>query len=193
MLRAIVKRRAVRSAHPHLLLGGWNTTTNTTSPPPFRLLSSSSSPTNTDTNTDTDTDTVKIEQTKSRRRQRQGRLSSNTPESSSSIPSYKEFVHRFTVVRLYRNFLKTIRNLPRHTQDDLRAQVQREFGVHKKDTNPFNIKRALAEGHRNYAELQDLSGANKNNPSSQEDDSWINTKDEQDPRGRVGEGWPWSR
>jgi hypothetical protein len=44
----------------------------------------------------------KVEQTKFRRRQRQGRLSTNSPESS--IPSYKEFVHRFAVVRLFRNF-----------------------------------------------------------------------------------------
>ena len=172
MLNAITTltvRRRVRSAH-HLILGVWNTT----SPRSFRLLSSSP-PTN--------TDTVKVEQTKSRRRQRQGRLS-NSPES---IPSYKEFVHRFTVVRLYRNFLKAIRKLP-HNQEDLRAQVQREFGVNKKDANPFNVKRALAEGQRKYAELQDFTGA-----KDASEDSWINTKDEQDPRGRVGAGWPWSR
>jgi hypothetical protein len=155
----------------------------------FRLLSSSSPTTATTTTTaaaaTTTSGTKKVEQTKFRRRQRQGRLSINSPESS--IPSYKEFVHRFTVVRLYRNFLKAIRTLP-HNQEDLRAQVQREFGVNKKDANPFNIKRALAEGQRKYAELQDFTGAK--NPSQ---DSWINTKDEQDPRGRVGEGWPWSQ
>jgi hypothetical protein len=80
-------------------LSGWLRT--------FRLLSSSSPTTTTTTTTTTaaattTTDTVKVEQTKSRRRQRQGRLSINSPESS--VPSYKEFVHRFTVVRLYRNF-----------------------------------------------------------------------------------------
>jgi hypothetical protein len=178
MLRAVttltVKRR--------VFLGGWKSSRT------FRLLSSSSPTTAAATTTHaatTTTDTVKVEQTKSRRRQRQGRLSINSPESS--IPSYKEFVHRFTVVRLYRNFLKAIRTLP-HNQEDLRAQVQREFGVNKKDANPFNIKRALAEGQRKYAELQDFTGAK--NPSQ---DSWINTKDEQDPRGRVGEGWPWSQ
>jgi hypothetical protein len=170
MLHAIAALTVKRRPHS-LILGGWNTA----SPRLFRLLSSSS-PT-------ASTDTVKVEQTKSRRRQRQGRLS-NSPES---IPSYKEFVHRFTVVRLYRNFLKAIRTLP-HNQEDLRTQVQREFGVNKKDSNPFNVKRALAEGQRKYAELQDFCGTK--NPS---EDSWINTKDEQDPRGRVGNGWPWSK
>jgi hypothetical protein len=201
MLRAITTLTVKR----HLLLGGWNTAaaTTTTSPRLVRLLSSSTRVTDTGTvngtangNTGTangntantgNTGSVKVEQTKSRRRQRQGRLATS-PDSSSSIPSYKEFVHRFTVVRMYRNFLKVIRQLPPHNQEDLRTQVQREFAVNKKDANPFNVKRALAEGQRQLAELQDFSGVT--DPS---DDSWMNTKDELDPRGRVGEGWPWSR
>lgn len=76
-----------------------------------------------------------------------------------------------------------------HNQKDLKEQVQREFKANKADTDPFNVQRALAEGKRRFEELQDFTGNNK----KYDGDSWLNTKDEEDPRGRVGTGWPWDR
>lgn len=76
-----------------------------------------------------------------------------------------------------------------HNQEDLRQQVQNEFRAHKTLDDPFNIQRALAEGKRRYEELQEFTGSK----NKFDGDSWINTKDEEDPRGRVGVGWPWDR
>jgi hypothetical protein len=137
------------------------------------------------TSSSINTNDVVVEETKSpsRRRRRGSRLLAD-----ENIPSYKEFVHRFTVLSLYRNYLKAIRSMP-HNQKDLKDQVQREFRANKNDLNPLNIQRALAEGKRRYEELQDFTGNNK----KYDGDSWLSTKDAEDPRGRVGQGWPWLR
>jgi hypothetical protein len=130
---------------------------------------------------------VTVETTKSsstRRRRRQTRAGAPTAET---IPSYKEFVHKFTVIRLYRNFLKTVRDMP-HNQDDLKQQVQREFAANKTLLDSAHIQRELGEGQRKLAELQDFTG--RTQPGA---DSWIHIQDEDDQRGRVGTGWPWSK
>jgi hypothetical protein len=89
---------------------------------------------------------------------------------------------------MYRNYLKAIRCMP-HNQEDLKAQVQRDFRAHKNDQDPFNIQRSLAEGKRRFQELQEFTGQDK----KYEGDSWMKIKDPEDSRGRVGEGWPWQR
>jgi hypothetical protein len=109
-----------------------------------------------------------------------------------NIPSYKEFVHRFTVLSLYRNFFKTLYRANVHNEQELRQQIRHEFKIHKHDQDPFNIQRALAEGKRRLGELQDFTGQN-NSKYDQDILSWINIKDKEDPRGRVGEGWPWQK
>jgi len=105
------------------------------------------------------------------------------------IPSYKEFVHRFTILSLYRGFLKTIRESMPHNKEDLLKEVQKEFQSCKLDTDPLIIKRSIAEGQRRYEELKELTGESNKYEST----SWINTQDEDDPRGRVGTNWPWER
>jgi hypothetical protein len=107
---------------------------------------------------------------------------------NENIPSYKEFVHRFTVLQLYRNFFKCIRKMP-HNQSELRNQLRREFKSLKADTNTFNIQRALTEGKRRLEELQEFTGED----NKYESNSWINIQDPDDPRGRVGRGWPWMK
>jgi hypothetical protein len=132
-------------------------------------------------------DEVVVTQTskQQRRRRRQHMVNNN-------IPSYKEFVHRFTVVSLYRNCLKAIKLMPQNAHGDLKLQVQRDFRAYQTETDTFSIQRALADGQRRYQELQELTGYKKDSHSS-DADSWINTKDSEDPRGRVGAGWPWNR
>jgi len=105
------------------------------------------------------------------------------------IPSYKEFVHRFTILSLYRGFLKTIRESMPHNQGDLLKEVQKEFQSCKSDTDPLIIKRSILEGQRRYEELKEFTGES----NKYEGSSWINTQDEDDPRGRVGTNWPWER
>lgn len=122
----------------------------------------------------------------SRRRRRQGNSKRLDEEK---VPSYKEFVHRFTVVNLYRGYLKKIREAMPHNRDDLQEQVRHEFRRNKADTDTFNIQRALSEGKRRFAELQEFIGDN----SKYEGNSWMNIQDAEDPRGRVGQGWPWQK
>lgn len=76
-----------------------------------------------------------------------------------------------------------------HNRDELTQQVQMEFRSNQHDHDPFQVQRALAEGKRRFQELQEMTGYKKNVDA----ESWLNIKDEQDPRGRVGEGWPWSK
>jgi Complex 1 protein (LYR family) len=131
-----------------------------------------------------DVDPSSISPSRSRRKNRRNRI-----VDQANIPSYKEFVHRFTVLSLYRNFFKAIRSSMPHNQDELRNQVRKEFKSHQHDHDPFNIQRAVAEGKRRLQELQDFTGQS----NIYEGESWINTPDAEDPRGRVGQGWPWQK
>ncbi|CAJ1961739.1 unnamed protein product [Cylindrotheca closterium] len=105
-----------------------------------------------------------------------------------TVPSYKEFVHKFTVVTLYRDFLKAVNLMP-HNKEELIEQVKYEFRSNQRDNDPFQVQRALADGKRRFQELQEMTGYKKQLDA----DSWLNIRDVEDPRGRVGEGWPWSK
>ena len=76
-----------------------------------------------------------------------------------------------------------------HNQKDLMEQVKSEFKSHKTMTDSFNIQRSLVDGKRRFEELRELTGSSRN----KDGDSWLNTPDKDDPRGRVGLGWPWDR
>lgn len=119
------------------------------------------------------------------RRTRSRRLSLD----DKKVPSYKEFVHRFTVLSLYRGFLKCIRDSMPHNQEDLMEQVRKEFKVNKRVTNPFTVKQNIAEGQRRFEELQEFTGQS----NKYKGESWMNIQDPDDPRGRIGTGWPWAK
>lgn len=127
---------------------------------------------------------VEVERARPRRRRR----SASRLRESDEIPSYKEFVHRFTVLSLYRGYLKEIRRMP-YNQEELKDQVQREFKANVTVSDPFNTQRAITEGKRRFQELQEFTGST----NKYDGDSWLNTPDEDDRRGRVGTGWPWDR
>ena len=134
----------------------------------------------------TQTKSPKTTTTRNRsRRSRSKRLSLD----DKKVPSYKEFVHRFTVLSLYRGYLKCIRDSMPHNQDDLRDQVRKEFQGNKDDTDPFTIKQNMSLGQRRFEELQEFTGQSNKYTG----ESWIKIKDPDDPRGRVGTGWPWSK
>ena len=143
----------------------------------------------------------------SRNRTRRRRLSLNgdsNDANSIAVPSYKDFVHKFTVVSMYRNYLKCIRSIGEGDElstmkADLLCQVKHEFHSNKKETDQYAIQRALQEGERRYQELQHMVPTNKSTTGSSsssslqylEEDSWLNINDPEDRRGRVGQGWPW--
>ena len=105
------------------------------------------------------------------------------------VPSYKEFVHKFTVLSLYRGYLKTIRDSMPHNHNDLREQARNEFRRSKNITDPYNVSQAIKEGQRRFDELKEFIGES----NKYEGTSWINIEDPDDPRGRVGTGWPWAK
>ena len=159
-----------------------------------------------------DDNVVKIESSKGRsrtqRRRRRFALNSGDDDGSGAqvVPSYKDFLHKFTVVSMYRNYLKCIRSMDGQKDElnsmksELYYQVKREFQANKNESDKYAIQRTLQEGRRRYQELQHMvptarkKSAPSPSPSSLqylEEDSWLNIKDPEDPRGRVGQGWPW--
>ena len=112
-----------------------------------------------------------------------------------NVLSYKEFVHRFTVLSLYRNYMREINVLPVavDARKEFKHQVQHEFKAYKSSTDPYMIQKALSEGKRRFKELQQWTGSSNNKNDTYDGESWLNTPDEEDPRGRVGTGWPWER
>lgn len=126
--------------------------------------------------------------TKSRSRSRRSR-SKRLSLDEKNVPSYKEFVHRFTVLSLYRGFMKCIRDSMPHNKEELRDQVRKEFKLNKNDTNSISVKQNISDGQRRFEELQEFTGQS----NKYSGDSWINIQDPDDPRGRVGTGWPWAK
>ena len=131
-----------------------------------------------------------------------------------AVPSLKDFMHRHTVLSMYRGFLQSVRYLRSDNNDggnsnpvmadELLHEIRREFRAQKHETDPFQRQRAIADGQRRAEELRGLTGEpdvkrNKNTTTAaavlqQEDaDSWINIVDPEDQRGRVGSGWPWAK
>mmetsp|Transcript_43828 Transcript_43828/g.105724 ORF Transcript_43828/g.105724 Transcript_43828/m.105724 type:complete len:187 (+) Transcript_43828:50-610(+) len=129
---------------------------------------------------------TQVKQEQPTRRRRKRRITG----VDGNVPSYKEFVHKFTVVTLYRDFLKAVNLMP-HNRQELANQVKMEFRANQLlDINDtFQVQRALTDGKRRFQELQEMTGYKKQLDA----DSWLNIQDEQDPRGRVGEGWPWNK
>ena len=125
----------------------------------------------------------------------------------NAVPSLKDFMHRRTVLSMYRGFLQSVRYLRSNKDggnynpvmaDELLNEIRREFRAQKHETDPFQRQRAIADGQRRAEELRGLTGEPDDRTATaalqQEDaDSWINIVDPEDQRGRVGSGWPWAK
>ena len=65
----------------------------------------------------------------------------------------------------------------------------------------FNIKIILFVGHiiikwqgeKKLDQLKSMVGYIDPKDTSSDEDSWLNIKDDEDPRGRVGIEWPWGK
>jgi len=116
----------------------------------------------------------------------------------------------------YRTFLRTLHWIPDETwQQSLTTQVQTQFRQCQLETDPIVIQMALQDGQRQLQQLQsmvrptnrkkmeeeedtteeeeDHSSKGGRDPSATDPDSWMNIKDTEDPRGRVGTQWPWQK
>ena len=53
---------------------------------------------------------------------------------------------------------------------------------------------ALREGERQLEQVKSMVGyVGPDDAAKKDEDSWLNTDDEEDPRGRVGVMWPWEQ
>eukprot|EP00985_Skeletonema_marinoi_P001936 scaffold784_cov123-Skeletonema_marinoi.AAC.4 len=161
---------------------------------------------------DDDITVTKTQQPKRRTRRRQ--LSNDDNES---VPSLADFMHRAKVRQQYRHFIRLAHfvdgsntsaaagNEGKAATGECRAALEEvrlsyQLGV-KKGTDNLSKTMAFQDGDRRLRQLEAMVGySRKSNTSkdeqasaeeSYEADSWINIKDEEDKRGRVGVAWPW--
>jgi Complex 1 protein (LYR family) len=108
------------------------------------------------------------------------------------VPSYQEFMHRQSVLSLFRKFLRTVHGLS--DRREVQKQIKKEFGAMKNETDPWNRKRAINEGKRRLKDLQTTVstsvtfGSSSNINSSHAPPNNNNQDDD-----KVGSGWPWER
>ena len=114
---------------------------------------------------------------------------------SAEVPSLKEFVHRQTVIRQYRGFLRAVNCIPDPSfQTSSKKEVQTSFGRYKNETDALTIQMALREGERQLEQVRSMVGyVGADNAAKMDGDSWLNIDDDEDPRGRVGVVWPWEQ
>jgi hypothetical protein len=109
------------------------------------------------------------------------------------VPSLQEFVHKQKVLRQYRSFLKAIRLIQDETdRENAFLEVKRDFKAHAALQNTLAIQMAVTDGLRKLKQVQSMVGYSDEN-TEDDQDSWLNTPDTEDPRGRVGTEWPWQR
>ena len=108
--------------------------------------------------------------------------------------SLHDFIRKQQVISLYRQLLQCVKRLDDvSVRNSLKLEIRTEFhnGMTLKDNNA--IKTAIINGQRSLTQLEDMTGGVKSvTMSKYKGDSWLDTKDEVDVRGRVGTGWPWS-
>mmetsp|Transcript_22577 Transcript_22577/g.49007 ORF Transcript_22577/g.49007 Transcript_22577/m.49007 type:complete len:187 (+) Transcript_22577:43-603(+) len=115
------------------------------------------------------------------------------PKFAEDLPSLKEFVHQQTVIRQYRGFLRAVSMIPDPAfQRSSVEEVRTTFLRYKDETDVMAIQMAVREGERQLEKVRSMVGY-VDPRSREDDDSWLNIQDEDDPRGRVGMQWPWQQ
>lgn len=131
----------------------------------------------TDSSVSTDAVEVQAAMTTKRSRRRFRRI--------DDVPSYQDFMHRQSVLSLFRKFLRTVHALSDRVE--VQKQIKKEFSAMKNESDPWNRKRAINEGKRRLKDLQTtvstsvtFGSSNSSHPNNNQDS-------------KVGSGWPWAR
>ena len=163
--------------------------------------------------TDDDDDDASVKApTKTQQPKRRNRRRQFPKEDNESIPSLADFMHRAKVRQQYRHFVRLAHfvdgnNTPAAGQEgkpstgECRAALEEvrlayKIGI-KKGIDDLSKTMAFNEGERQLRQLEAMVGYSRKSTSSDsmeegyEADSWINIKDDEDKRGRVGVSWPW--
>lgn len=110
-----------------------------------------------------------------------------------NVPSMKEFLHKQTIVKQYRGFLRAVAMIPDEQWSlHARNEVRNSFAPYKQETDNLAISMAVKEGDRRLGELRSMVGYTQS-AATADADSWLNIDDKNDPRGRVGLEWPWDK
>lgn len=86
----------------------------------------------------------------------QGCLARRVLPAYMSASSLKAFILRKEVIGLYRNFLKTVRKAPEHTQGDLKQQIRADFVRHRDMEDLYSVKYYLSDGRFQLKLLQEM-------------------------------------
>ena len=168
-------------------------------------LNRSSCATFSSSTSDDDNTATKSQQSKRRTRRRQ-----IPNDDNDSIPSLADFMHRAKVRQQYRNFIRLAQfvdgnNTSATGTGECRAALEEvrlsyQLGI-KKGTDNLSKTMAFQDGERRLRQLEAMVGYSRKSTTSNneqalseeayEADSWINIKDDEDKRGRVGVMWPW--
>lgn len=116
------------------------------------------------------------------------------------------FIRRQQVLRLYREFNKTVRFIPDESlRIDLKRQIRADFKQNMNIKENSIVRVLMQEAQRHLVMLQSMgtsslkliSKQSLNNKGNIEDNidsnSWLGMDDPEDPRGRVGVKWPWDK
>jgi len=138
-----------------------------------------------------------------RRTRRRPQQSSLAKDGSSTIPTLADFIYRAKALKQYRNFVRLAHFVDKEDKSKNKTalgEVRLSYRMStKKKMDDLAKNMAFAEGERRLRETEAMVGysstelSRDTNPQSFDQDSWINIKDEDDQRGRVGVQWPWDK
>lgn len=110
----------------------------------------------------------------------------------SDVPTLKDFIRKAKVTSMYRSYLRKVYNISESVygidlKTSLKDEIRNEFRKNGLLSDPRLIKSALIEGQRNLQKL-DAYVLEPNGEKPQ-----IVDTNEDDVKGRIGEGWPWDK
>merc|ERR1712232_564503 len=109
------------------------------------------------------------------------------------VPSLKQFMHQTKVKNQYRGFLRAADRIDDEKwKHQVKQDIRKEFHRSLNETDRVVISMATKYGDKRLQELRAMVGY-EDASAVDDPDSWINIKDEEDPRGRTGVEWPWER
>lgn len=99
------------------------------------------------------------------------------------------FIRRQQTLKLFRQLLKACRKVePESLKRDISKEITSEFKKHKFIVDTLALRSLVQTAQSSLVKLEDMCNI-KSTPYK--DNSWLNTSDETDQKGRVGKGWPW--
>ncbi|CAM9274548.1 unnamed protein product, partial [Choristocarpus tenellus] len=114
-----------------------------------------------------------------------------------STVGLKEFMHRKKVLGIYRGILKQCaRATGETTHCEISTEVRRQFRLWREETDSLKISLLVADAIKYMESMQGGSGRDFQRDSAASEGSkgsWLDIDDPEDPRGRVGTGFPWQR